>query len=314
MSPREAETLWRWAFAGDATAIPIASELDAIFRMRSATCGSDYLLRIVPAREARVVDLQAALLDYLGDVVPDLPVPRLCRNASGQLVTLLNTGQLALAMTFLPGRPLAALKTEEIDRGRIFAELARLDRALANFDHEAAVRDLLWDVSRADQVLSMVEEIGDADLRRLAAQALADWEAEVMPILPTLRQQILHNDFNPSNILVDANARVTGIIDFGDVVKAPLICDLATAVAYQDPRGDFGDLLAIAIDGYEAEYHLTPTERSILPVLVRARAAMVAAIAHWRSARMPANRDYLLRNVPAAARLLAAATSDLHRI
>ncbi|WP_163066531.1 phosphotransferase, partial [Acinetobacter baumannii] len=47
--------------------------------------------------------------------------------------------------------------------------------------------------------------------------------------------QVVHNDFNPHNVLAGAtdDDEIAGVIDFGDMVRSPLIQDLATACAYQ---------------------------------------------------------------------------------
>ena len=49
--------------------------------------------------------------------------------------------------------------------------------------------------------------------------------------MPRLRAQVVHNDLAPTNVLVDDRLAVTGIIDFGDLTRTALICDLAIAAA-----------------------------------------------------------------------------------
>src|SRR3546814_139632 len=147
-------------------------------------------------------------------------------------------------------------------------------------------------------------------MRRLTRQAIDDWVSVAAPALPHCRRQVIHNDFNPSNILVNEDGSITGIIDFGDAIDAPLICDLATAIAYQEPEDGFDALLTATVDAYGHHYPLAEDEIAILPVLVSARAAMVVTITHWRAAQNPGNRDYLLRNTPLASRLLKAAAQS----
>jgi Ser/Thr protein kinase RdoA (MazF antagonist) len=68
---------------------------------------------------------------------------------------------------------------------------------------------------------------------------LSDWLAhfmqQVQPRLGGLRHQVIHNDLNPYNVLVDPQDHITtvGLIDFGDMVQAPLINELAVACSYQ---------------------------------------------------------------------------------
>lgn len=58
------------------------------------------------------------------------------------------------------------------------------------------------------------------------------------------RQQVLHNDFNTSNIVIDAHRPqcVGAIIDFGDTVKTAIAIDVSTAMMNQllavDPGQD----------------------------------------------------------------------------
>jgi hydroxylysine kinase len=121
----------------------------------------------------------------------------------------------------------------------------------------------------------------------------------VLPLLPRLPAQLIHNDFNPHNILVDANdeTSVVGVIDFGDMVRATRVQDLATAAAYHLCSGP--SALAGAWD-IVAAYHdgspLTAEEIEILPDLMGARLSLSIAISSWRAIRHPANASYIMRN------------------
>lgn len=307
-----AETLWRAVYGRAATAGRIASEVDAVFRMTEPS-GEEYLLRITDNRDG-TADLQAAVLDHIGATEPNLPVPRIRRSAGGNPVVAVTSVHgdpfAAFSTTFLAGKPLAALASSPEMPNRIFRLLSRLDRSMSGFSHPRAKRSLLWDVSRADQILPLTDAIPVAALRVLAKHAVDDWSTRAAPILPGLPRQVIHNDFNPSNLLVADDGQISGIIDFGDAVEAPRICDLATAIAYQEPAGGFDALIATAVEIYDHNLSLTPEEIAILPILVRARAAMVVAITHWRAAQHPDNQAYLLRNVPLATRLLEAAAQS----
>ncbi|MFX5660644.1 phosphotransferase, partial [Acinetobacter baumannii] len=83
---------------------------------------------------------------------------------------------------------------------------ARLDLALAGFRHPAENHDLLWDLKRADRVRGLLAEIPDAERRALPERALDRFVAHVLPVLPALRTQVIHNDFNPHNVLAGATA------------------------------------------------------------------------------------------------------------
>jgi 4-aminobutyrate aminotransferase-like enzyme/murein DD-endopeptidase MepM/ murein hydrolase activator NlpD len=95
-------------------------------------------------------------------------------------------------------------------------------------------------------------------------------------VFDRLPAQAIHNDANEHNVLVDGNGRPAGLIDFGDVDRAPRVCGLATLCAYAVLHaGD--DLLAPVLPlvaGYHREAPLTVAEVEIVPGLIATRLAM----------------------------------------
>ena len=155
------------------------------------------------------------------------------------------------------------------------------------------------------------------DLRPLATETLNRFDRDIAPHLATLRTQIVHNDLNPHNVLVDPvdPDRITGVLDFGDMVETPLVCDAAVAASYQiDPAAPWASLETFAA-AYHAVLPLTPLEARLLPDLTATRMLTTLAIASARAARYPDNAAYILRNVPsAAAGLTALANSPRTRL
>ncbi len=113
-----------------------------------------------------------------------------------------------------------------------------------------------------------------------------------------LRWQLIHNDLNPHNLVVDpASGAVCGIIDFGDMVRAPLVQDLATACAYHIPAD--GHPLSAALEmvrAYHAVCPLLPEELDVLFDVMAARGAISVAISGWRARMQPENAAYITRN------------------
>ena len=89
-------------------------------------------------------------------------------------------------------------------------------------------------------------------------------------------------------------SQISGIIDFGDMVKSPLIIDLAVAASYQLSNGD--DPLAGAlplIAGYNAVTPLQQAEIELLTDLIQTRLITSLLICTWRVKLFPENREYL---------------------
>jgi Ser/Thr protein kinase RdoA (MazF antagonist) len=174
-----------------------------------------------------------------------------------------------------------------------------LDLALRDFRHPAGDLALPWDIQRADSVRGLLAQVADPARRALAEGALDRFARDVKPLLPGLRRQPIHNDLNIHNVLVDPTAPdcIAAILDFGDMVCAPLIDDLAVAAAYQigDWPAPLADLAGF-VGAYHAVLPLTGAELDLLFTLITARLVMVVAISAWRAARDPGNAAYLLRN------------------
>jgi Ser/Thr protein kinase RdoA (MazF antagonist) len=201
--------------------------------------------------------------------------------------------------SYLEGLPMPQAPRTAAQRRAVAGTLARLDQALQGLWHPAGERELPWDIQRADRVRALLSYLPDAQRQALAHAALDSFEQRAKPVLPALRRQPIHNDFNIFNLLVDPAApdQVAGILDFGDMVEAPVLDDLAVAASYQfDEQGDALATIAEFAAAYHAVSPLQDIEMGLLLEMIRARLTMVVAISGWRAARHPDNAAYLLRN------------------
>lgn len=305
--PAEAEELARDLYGISATAGELTGERDRNFHLKAAD-GAHYVLKISNAAEDRLVtNFQTQALLHVEAVDPGLPVPRVLRTLDGEVEHLVERPgaepRLVRVLTYLHGQPLHAVPRTPAQRRNLGDCLARLDLALRGFFHPAAGHELMWDIKHASQVRPLLVHIPEDDRRALAERTLDAFEQNALPVLPRLRAQVIHNDLNPHNVLVrpDAPDEVAGIIDFGDMVHAPLINDLAVAAAYQTAEGDH-PLASIAefVAAYHARLPLEPAEIDVLFDLIATRMLLTVAITGWRAARYPENRTYILRNNPQA--------------
>ena len=297
-----------FGIAGDAT--PLTSERDRNFRV-TATDGQLFVLKVTNAAEdAGVTSLQTEALRHLERKAPGLPVPRACAALGGEFdpsVTLASgTSHRVRLLTYLPGRLLYQTAPSEAQAAALGRCLAEIGLALRDFVHPAADHDLLWDLQHAARLRALLPHVGDDPLRALAAATLDRFDAEIRPRLSGLRRQVVHNDLNPHNVLVDPDepARVTGVLDFGDLVATPLINDVAIAASYQVEGEDSLARVAALVAAYHQVSPLGPDEIDSLFDLITMRQAMSVLIAEWRASLYPDNRAYILRNQPRAAAAL----------
>jgi len=316
MQSDEAAALARELF-GVTAAQPLtrfATEKDDTFRVDAAD-GRRYVLKIAnPEEGVAEIDLQLQALQHIARAAPDLPVPRVYPDHHGEVLPEITdrAGQRRRVrlLSFLDGLPFDRVtSTTPAQRAQIGAVLARLRLALADFRHDAESRVLAWDVQHLMTLEPLLAGIADADAnagqRALLADALARYAEVVAPRIPHLRAQVLHNDFNQSNVVVapDSAQFVSGVIDFGDIVRTAIAIDVSTALIGQLPRdtdlSPDADMFATGRDllrGYLEVADLTDEELALIPHLTMGRVIARTLLTLWRARMFPDNATYILRN------------------
>jgi len=285
------------------TLAKLGSERDENYRI-SLSDGRERLLKLTHVLEdPALVDFQTRALMHLARVAPELPVPRLIPSLSGDLETRAvgsdGRTRRARMFTFLAGAPLSGFSPSAAQAGALGMLAAQLDAALASFRHPAAGHTFLWDIQHALRTRELLAHTRSAADRQLCEGTLDCFERRLARELGSFRTQVIHNDLNPHNLLVDpANPdELAGIIDFGDMVSAPLADEVAVASAYlltasPDPFGTVPEFVA----AYHSIVPLQAEEIAALPQLIALRHAITILITNWRAAKYPDNRDYILRN------------------
>lgn len=303
VTPLQAEKIAAQVYGLEGTAEILGGERDSNFCLTTLS-GRTYMLRFVnPAEVPAEVDFQTALLGHLAQRDSSLPVPRLQESRSGERtpqVSVAGQNLTLRAVSYLPGTAQYQVPRSKALMHELGDALARLDIALSDFEHPGAVRELLWDITDLSQMQGWVPYLTDSEQRRTIASVLQAHQQKVVPASQSLRRQVIHNDLNTHNLLVCSTdpQRLAGIIDFGDALRAPLVNELATALAYQ-LNSNGNDLFLYCrplITAYTARQPLTDGELQVLPELVASRLALSLLIAQHRAVLYPQNRDYILRN------------------
>lgn len=308
VSEEAAARLSSQTFGVAGRAIMLTGERDHNFRIRTDD-GSDYLLKIShPAESPATVLFQTGALLHLADKTPGVSVPRIVPTLTGELFhpTRMSRGAIRLArlLTFLPGELMRGTPRPPDLLYSLGQAAARLDQALADFSAPyEGQRELLWDFYHFLRLQPLLANLVGDPIAPLVRRTLDEFAVLAEPKLHRLRQQYIHNDLNPYNVLTTGAAPLTvcGILDFGDMVQAPLIAELAVAASYHLELEDSTlSGLAACVSGYHADFPLTEEEIALLPVFIAARLAMTVLITEWRARAHPENSAYILRNNPAA--------------
>jgi hydroxylysine kinase len=307
----EAEDIARRLYGLSGAATRFETEKDDTFRLDCANRGR-YVLKIAhPSERMEELDFQVALLRHIEQRDPSLPVPRAYRDVHGADLPLITTKagerRVVRLISFLSGTPLDRTTSTRPQRERIGEVLARLRHSMADFAHPADGRTLAWDVTNLLDLSDLLDFIPEGSKRTWTVHALEQF-AGIKPRLDLCRRQVLHNDFNTSNLVVDhADPQfLTGVIDFGDAVRTAIAVDVSTALMNQmpktiEPEGgkDLFDRPRDVLRGYLRHAELTEEELRLIPFLALGRLAVRALLTCWRARLFPENSRYILRNTEA---------------
>jgi hydroxylysine kinase len=305
-TPEDAARIAREHFGVEAEVRPLTSERDRNFHLVDAE-GCGYVLKIGnSAEDPAVINLQTEALLHIEGHDAGLPVPRVCRTSDGRTELALTLGErthIVRLLTYLVGEPLYRTPASSAQREALGHSLARLGLALRDFRHPAAAHDLLWDIGNAARLRKWLPNITEDGLRGLATHTLDLFEEEIMPLQRRQRRQVVHNDFNPHNVLVDPvdPSWVSGVLDFGDMVETALVNDIAVAASYQVSGAQSLEYAAEFVAAYHSVSPLQPEEIAILFDLIAVRHVTTITITEWRAQLYPENRAYIMRNHPRAA-------------
>jgi 4-aminobutyrate aminotransferase-like enzyme/Ser/Thr protein kinase RdoA (MazF antagonist) len=309
--PEEAARLAREAYGLEASVVSeLPSERDQNFHLREAS-GRELVLKIASSAESRsMLDFQNQALERVAERDPGLPIPRLRRTSRGdRLAAITDAGGasfLCRLFDHLSGKPLASARpqSEQILRS-VGRSMGRLDRALEGFTHSERQRPLKWNAANAREIVEgALALVSTRDRRDLLRHYLKLIEEEVTPGLAALPTGVIHNDANDYNLLVD-EGRISGILDFGDMLETAVVCELANACAYVMFEKAHPLRAARTVTaGYHLERPLREDEIRLLFPLIVTRLAMSVSISA-RQFRDEPEKEYLRVSEASAWKLLS---------
>ena len=295
-------------FGKRGTAHPLHGERDHNFRLVTDT--GEFVLKLSPPEDdAGLLDFRTRALRYLEKIDPGLTVPRVIPGANGEAIVSLETAggsrrTHAHLLSWLPGTLMVDFKPGTTLLSRDLGSfLGRLDQGLKEFSHPSMQRELAWDMAQAATLKEHLEAVPDPELRSRLSRVLESCVNHVLPALSSAPCQVIHNDANDHNLLVDRsdpwNPRVSGILDFGDMVYSRRVFEPAIAAAYACLKGDDPvAMVANLIAGYHEVMPLEEVEINHVFDLVLLRLATSLLMAHARSISEPDNPYLQISQTP----------------
>lgn len=277
-----------WDLEGELT--PLEGERDQNHRLTTADDAS-YVLKVSAAGESEgAVDFQVAALRHLERQAPDLPVPRVTASKKGNdrewIVAADGTRHMVRLLSWIPGEPLSRGDPLTLNGLRnVAAFQAKLARGLRGLFHPHARHFVAWDIQRALLLEPGVQAWVADDAKALCADFNSRLKREVLPRLPGLRAQVVHSDGHADNLLRTGSdtEEIVGVIDFGDMVHAPLVQDLAVTLASFARHGEMSLDNAVAqVEAWNAVLPLMDDELELLHDLTLLRLATALFLYDFR--------------------------------
>ncbi len=271
----------QFGLSGDYAAL--VSERDQNFRLKTAD-DRQFVVKVTSRSEdAASTDFRVGALLHL-ESANDIRVPSVVRTEGGKSSGWIDDEEASYRLrvvTWVEGEQLETIGVDERLATEFGKALARLDRALRAYSHPGENPVLLWDLQRVVELRELLDCIDDSSIREAVRRSLYDFEQNVLPAMSDLRYQVIHSDANPENALVDNGE--FGFIDFGDIIRAPQIFDVAIASSYLRRLDDNPTaLIESFVAGYHSEMPIETTEADLLFDLVRARLATTITLLYWR--------------------------------
>jgi Ser/Thr protein kinase RdoA (MazF antagonist) len=300
---REVQQLAQSHFGVSGEFTALDGERDQNHRIRTED-GRQFVFKISGFNEPMdVVEMQVLALRHIEQNDPGLPVPRMIASLNGEYIRKAETSEGPHAIRLLSWLPGMLYQDGIFPSAQGLQDLggfvARLGLALSDFEHPAAGHFMPWNIANG--------LVFSKQLRALMPAGLSGWlpayferlEHSVFPALAKQRHQVIHQDAHGANLLRASpeSETVSGVIDFGDIIYGPLICDLvACASDLMEAGPDPTFAAAEMCRGYHRIKPLLDNELELMLDLVMVRQIMRLQLFEFRRLNMANPPDFVIND------------------
>lgn len=286
--------------------IPLPGERDQNFRV-SATDGRDYVLKTgSPIEDPVLVDFQIQALMHLEATDPGIPIPRIHRSRSGNPRETLTTNggdHPVRLLSWVEGRRYGDFGAPPVDTiAEIGALQGRMCRAFSGFRHPGSAHFMPWDILNGlVESETLNQRYLQNELAERCAPVLEHLANVALPRMRQLPHQVIHNDAHSGNVLCDPDnpARITGVIDFGDLVYRPVVVDLATSLAsiMETSAAPVAESAAL-VGGFARHCRIPPEQLELVYDALLARAILIVQLLQFRAEYTEVAESLINEDIP----------------
>jgi Ser/Thr protein kinase RdoA (MazF antagonist) len=243
--------------------------------------GNEYVLKIMnDSADKNILYVQNAAMSFLYGKIEDFSMPQVFLNAQGEDITEIydengNRYYMRL-LSWVKGElwenamPHTLKLCEEL--GTKLGKMSDIFQDFVppcNFPKKETFR---WDSSDALWVYDKFQNIDNEEDREILIHFWRYYKDNIFPNLVELREGFIQNDANTFNLLVkttEKTLKVSGLIDFGEMMKSKIVGELAVCCAYIAMNNENPlEIAAAIIKGYNSVFPLNDAEmQAIFPLM-----------------------------------------------
>ncbi len=251
----------------------------------------------------KILKLQDSILKHLSHQPIRENVPQIMHKKINTINDIKNEKCYIRVLSFLEGDMFAVRQNNDELCLNLAIFLGNLSLSLKKFKNISAKRKFIWDSSNISWIKQKVNLFEDKRKFKVLNSVLNSYEKNIKNIKNNLRYSVIHGDSNNYNIVVKKN-KVVGLLDYGDVIYAPTICELSVALAYSLMNCDnIIERSLMMIRAYNNVFPLKKNEIKSISTLIASRLLITVTMAMTQKLKYPKNK-YLTISENDAWRLL----------
>ena len=264
--------------------------------------GKEYVIKIYNSDERQdIIDLQTDLLIYFEKCHSSfIIVPTVVKSLNGTSIIKIKKDNIlyVLRLTkFVIGRQLKDINKNAISNNELGFFIGNLTKSLFSYKNDLVFRKFEWDLQNIDFLLSYKNKLDDRNKEKIVDYFVDQYKKNVVPKKGKFRSGVIHNDCNDHNIIVGIDNKISGLIDFGDIVHSFLVVEPAVCIAYAIlGEEDIFSICADIVKGFNCSFKLMPEEINSIIYLVCLRLCISVVMSKYRSKLFPNNKYLLVSN------------------
>ena len=250
-----------------------------------------YVLKISNTEESKsLLNLQDYVIDRLGKRLSlKKYIPKKIHSSIKVYLDLKKRKCFVRILTYLDGKMYASVKKNSYLEKSLGLLLGNLSKELQNLIQPSALRKFEWDPSNIRWISKDLKFFKGKN-KAIIIKNLKEHNQFVFKNIDNLRFSLTHGDANNYNLVVNKN-HVSGLLDYGDMIYAPTINDLAISLSYALMNNDnIYESLKDIIISYHKIFNINFDEIFSLMTLVKARLTITVVMAEKQRKKFPNNK------------------------